>query len=58
MSIIANVGAYAGLALLALMALTPALLELDQRFPVTRRAKAARKTPAKAPAPAGRLASV
>ncbi|WP_410657002.1 hypothetical protein [Amycolatopsis sp. lyj-112] len=39
MSIIATVGAYAGLALLALMAVTPLLLDLDQRFPVARRVK-------------------
>ena len=37
MTIIATVGAYAGLALLVLMALTPLLADLDQRFPVTRR---------------------
>ncbi|OXM45790.1 hypothetical protein CFP75_29715 [Amycolatopsis alba DSM 44262] len=43
MTIIATLGAYAGLALLALMAATPLLVELDQRFPVTRRAKAAER---------------
>ncbi|UUV32705.1 hypothetical protein NQK81_04405 [Amycolatopsis roodepoortensis] len=43
MTIIATVGAYAGLALLALMAVTPLLVELDQRFPVTRRATAAER---------------
>ncbi|SDZ27427.1 hypothetical protein SAMN05421504_111234 [Amycolatopsis xylanica] len=62
MTIIATVGAYAGLVLLALMSLTPVLLDLDQRFPGTRRAKAARRTTGEAartaPAPAGRLASV
>ncbi|MFD8494715.1 hypothetical protein [Amycolatopsis sp. NPDC059657] len=45
MTIIATVGAYAGLALLALMSLTPLLLDLDQRFPVTRHAKIARQAP-------------
>ncbi|WET82759.1 hypothetical protein P3102_16870 [Amycolatopsis sp. QT-25] len=43
MTIIATVGAYAGLALLGLMAATPLLVELDQRFPVTRQAKAAER---------------
>ncbi|WP_158632667.1 MULTISPECIES: hypothetical protein [unclassified Amycolatopsis] len=43
MTIIATMGAYAGLALLALMAATPLLVELDQRFPVTRRAKTAER---------------
>ncbi len=43
MTIIATLGAYAGLALLALMAATPLLVELDQRFPVTRRAKTAER---------------
>ncbi|MFI0797581.1 hypothetical protein SAMN04489729_1196 [Amycolatopsis lurida] len=43
MTIIATLGAYAGLALLALMAATPLLVELDQRFPATRRAKAAER---------------
>ncbi|OKK00552.1 hypothetical protein AMK34_02630 [Amycolatopsis sp. CB00013] len=43
MTIIATLGAYAGFALLALMAATPLLVELDQRFPVTRRAKAAER---------------
>lgn len=43
MSIIATVGAYAGLALLALMAVTPLLVDLDQRFPVTRRVKTAQR---------------
>lgn len=43
MTIIATLGAYAGFALLALMAVTPLLVELDQRFPVTRRAKAAER---------------
>jgi hypothetical protein len=43
MTIIGTLGAYAGLALLALMAVTPLLVELDQRFPVTRRAKAAER---------------
>ncbi|MFD6072845.1 MULTISPECIES: hypothetical protein [Amycolatopsis] len=43
MTIIATLGAYAGLALLVLMAATPLLVELDQRFPVTRRAKAAER---------------
>jgi hypothetical protein len=37
MTIIASVGAYAGLALLVLMALAPFLVELDERFPVARR---------------------
>ncbi len=43
MTIIATLGAYAGLGLLALMAATPLLVELDQRFPATRRAKAAER---------------
>jgi len=43
MTIIATMGAYAGLALLGLMAATPLLVELDQRFPVTRQAKAAER---------------
>ncbi|WP_414943691.1 hypothetical protein [Amycolatopsis sp. cmx-11-32] len=43
MTMIATLGAYAGFALLALMAVTPLLVELDQRFPVTRRAKAAER---------------
>lgn len=46
MNLFATLGAYAGLGLLALMAVTPLLLELDQRFPVTRRAKTARRAPA------------
>ncbi|SDU22306.1 hypothetical protein [Amycolatopsis keratiniphila] len=50
MTIIATLGAYAGLALLALMAATPLLVELDQRFPVTRRVKAAER---ERPMPAG-----
>ncbi|WP_410662156.1 hypothetical protein [Amycolatopsis sp. lyj-84] len=45
MTIIATLGAYAGLALLALMAATPLLVELDQRFPVTRRVKTAEREP-------------
>ena len=48
MTIIATVGVYAGLALLVLMALTPALLELDQRFPVGRRVAVPRPAKAKA----------
>ncbi|MGW4833044.1 hypothetical protein ACWEOG_35995 [Amycolatopsis japonica] len=43
MTIIATLGAYAGFALLVLMAATPLLVELDQRFPVTRRANAAER---------------
>ncbi|WP_158077419.1 hypothetical protein [Amycolatopsis keratiniphila] len=50
MTIIATLGAYAGLALLALMAATPLLVELDQRFPVIRRVKAAER---ERPMPAG-----
>ncbi len=43
MTIIATLGAYAGFGFLALMAVTPLLVELDQRFPVTRRAKPAER---------------
>ncbi|MEV6909898.1 hypothetical protein [Amycolatopsis sp. NPDC051071] len=43
MAIIETLGAYAGLILLALMAVTPLLLDLDQRLPVTREAKAAER---------------
>jgi len=53
MTIIETLGAYAGLALLALMAVTPLLVELDQRFPVTRRAKAAKAAERARRMPAG-----
>jgi hypothetical protein len=43
MTIITALGAYAGLALLVLMAVAPLLVELDQRFRGTRRAKAAER---------------
>ncbi|MEU3767843.1 hypothetical protein AB0E55_22555 [Amycolatopsis keratiniphila] len=50
MAIIETLGAYAGIALLALMAATPLLVELDQQFPVARRANAAER---ERPMPAG-----
>ncbi|MFC3448326.1 hypothetical protein [Amycolatopsis speibonae] len=53
MTIIATLGAYAGLALLALMAATPLLVELDQRFPVTHRAKTAKAAEREHRVPAG-----
>ncbi|MFE0020374.1 hypothetical protein [Amycolatopsis sp. NPDC059021] len=37
MTIFATIGAFAGLFLLVLMAVTPALVDLAQRFPVRRR---------------------
>ncbi|MEV7552254.1 hypothetical protein AB0N89_21805 [Amycolatopsis sp. NPDC089917] len=53
MTIFETLGAYAGLALLALMAVTPLLVELDQRFPVTRQAKAAKAAERERRMPAG-----
>ncbi|WP_167369598.1 hypothetical protein [Amycolatopsis orientalis] len=54
MTIIETLGAYAGFALLVLMAATPLLVELDQRFPAFRRAKVAEP---ESRMPAGTLAS-
>ncbi|WP_152546722.1 hypothetical protein [Amycolatopsis orientalis] len=54
MTIIETLGAYAGFALLVLMAVTPLLVELDQRFPAVRRAKVAEREHRM---PAGSLAS-
>ncbi|MFD5090338.1 hypothetical protein ACFWMR_07040 [Amycolatopsis thailandensis] len=53
MTIFATLGAYAGFALLVLMAATPLLVELDQRFPVTRQAKAAKAAEREHRVPAG-----
>ncbi|WIX81819.1 hypothetical protein QRX50_14195 [Amycolatopsis carbonis] len=54
MNVFTFIAVYAGLAVLLLAALSPVIVELDTRFPVARRKRAAAASPA-APRPAKAL---
>ncbi|MEV8614604.1 hypothetical protein AB0383_43025 [Amycolatopsis sp. NPDC051373] len=52
MNVFTFIAVYAGLAVLVLAALSPVIVELDARFPVGRRQRAAAASPARPAVPA------